>query len=214
MRSIPKLLLRGSLSVCALLSLNACASDVEPTTGTDSVALRRCDTGAPCPPGETCEASAAGWFCVAGDCTASTECTAAHVCRAPGCVSVDDPPASTVCPAGTAAGAETAIVCPAGTSPHPATTDRSCWICEPDPCGTAAGTPCPTPTTRCTASDPTCTSDGVACADYIEPPDGVCDRPTDDPCIFQDPDCGSPSPTPCSTADPSCTASGSGSAGD
>jgi hypothetical protein len=32
-------------------------------------------------------------------------------------------------------------------------------------------------------------SGGVACAEYIEQPDGVCSRAADDPCIFQDPDC-------------------------
>jgi len=35
-----------------------------------------------------------------------------------------------------------------------------------------------------TPSDP-----GVACAEYIEVPDGVCSRDPNDPCIFQDPDC-------------------------
>ena len=30
---------------------------------------------------------------------------------------------------------------------------------------------------------------GVACAEYIEVPDGVCARDPNDPCIFQDPDC-------------------------
>jgi hypothetical protein len=30
---------------------------------------------------------------------------------------------------------------------------------------------------------------GVACAEYIEQPDGICKRDPGDPCIFQDPDC-------------------------
>jgi len=33
------------------------------------------------------------------------------------------------------------------------------------------------------------TGDAVACAEYIEAPDGVCSLPPNDPCLFHDPDC-------------------------
>lgn len=46
---------------------------------------------------------------------------------------------------------------------------------------------------RCGAIDPDCE---IACAEYIEVPDGVCDREPGDPCLFQDPDCDTSCLTP------------------
>jgi hypothetical protein len=71
----------------------------------------------------------------------------------------------------------------------------------------------------CVESDPACDGPGVACAEFILEPDGVCSRPTDDPCLFQDPDCvfacpaiaempdgvcSRPESDPCRTIDPDC----------
>jgi len=50
------------------------------------------------------------------------------------------------------------------------------------------------PNTVCGA-DPDCSEGGdgfVACAEYIEEADGVCNRDPFDPCLFQDPDCKNP----------------------
>jgi hypothetical protein len=41
----------------------------------------------------------------------------------------------------------------------------------------------------CPEPDPDCGGTSVACAEFIEAPNGVCSRPEDDPCRFQDPDC-------------------------
>src|SRR5882724_5061018 len=56
--------------------------------------------------------------------------------------------------------------------------------------------------TFCQDKDTDCAPKGVTatfCAEFIEAPNGVCSRKADDPCIFQDPDCGQatpPHPTP------------------
>lgn len=83
-------------------------------------------------------------------------------------------------------------------------------ICAPDPCG---------------GWDPDC---DVACEAYVERPDGVCSRPADDACSFQDPDCvtdpggticatyvepsdgvcSRPDSDPCIFQDPDCTGGG------
>jgi hypothetical protein len=67
-----------------------------------------------------------------------------------------------------------------------------------------------------------CSGTTVACAEFIESPDGVCSRPADDPCLFQDPDCSDepvacpaiamepngvcelPDSDPCQFIDPDC----------
>lgn len=63
-----------------------------------------------------------------------------------------------------------AVTCPAGQQP---TVVNHCYgACVPKE--------------QCAPNDP------VVCAQYIETSDGVCNRPADDPCLFQDPDCKKP----------------------
>jgi hypothetical protein len=72
----------------------------------------------------------------------------------------------------------------------------------------------------CASPDSDCDGDDVACAEFVMEPDGVCSRPADDPCLFQDPDCGAvacpaiamepdgvcslPPDDPCQMIDPDC----------
>ena len=52
--------------------------------------------------------------------------------------------------------------------------------------------------TFCAQNDADCIPDGTGtvCADFIEGPDGTCSRSKDDPCAFQDSDCGGLPPSP------------------
>lgn len=107
------------------------------------------------------------------------------------------------------------VTCPAGQVP---TAVNNCYgpcvaesECAPIACPAIAEIPdgvCSRPATDpCRSIDPDCTGTGgsggaggnggsagasgggTVCAMYIEAPDGVCSRPANDPCIFQDPDC-------------------------
>ncbi len=75
--------------------------------------------------------------------------------------------------------------------------DPDCDVACPEPVPPPADSVCEVdPMDPCVAfNDRDC--QGVACAEYIEMPDGVCSRGEDDKCRFQDPDCDDDGPVIC-----------------